>query len=68
MAAVLEIAFLIALAACALGIVGLLILFAASIWGMAMDKLHEEVREEAFDLEYKRNRNDFMYWKYMGKD
>jgi hypothetical protein len=68
MAAVLEIAFLIALSACSLGVVGLLILFAASIWGKAMDKLHEEVRKEAADLEYKRNRNDFMYWKYMVKD
>lgn len=68
MATILEIAFLCAPSACALCVVGLLILFVASILGMAMDKIHEEVRKEAADLEYKRNRNDFMYWKYMVKD
>jgi len=36
--------------------------------GTADGVLQEEVRKEAADLEYKRNRNDFMYWKYMVKD
>lgn len=51
----------------ALAILALLVNVACVLWIDASDRFRDICRAESMIFEYRKNRNDFMYWKHMKK-
>lgn len=52
----------------ALTILGGLTLIACELWIYVSERLRDICKAESMIFEYRKNRIDFMYWKYMQKE